>query len=169
MYASSFSVAIIPQLRGKEDLISDTAIMKFNYWYKSVLVQLKPDWTIGVDFCHHVFPSTNGSKVTYFPQGVVLHYIAFSKSCASPTSIERAAFWEEESLMFGHSASTVQCFPMYFSIPSKTVYRQTPRLLSGLRAMLACPLLIKVQPLGLFFTSAETAHSNVCSVLAVWD
>lgn len=154
---------------GKRGLMM-IAIMKLNYWYKGrVLVHLKPDWTAGVDFCHHVFPSTNGSKVTYFPQGVVLHYIAFPKSCARPTGIERFAFWEEEFNVWTLTLppqSSVSLHTVLF--PVRQCTDEPHDQPSGLRAMLACPLLIKGCPLGFLFASANrTTQANGCSVLAM--
>lgn len=54
---------------------------------------LQPDWTTGVDFCHHILPSTDDAKVTYFPQSVVVYAVAFLKICAGPTSMKRIACW----------------------------------------------------------------------------
>lgn len=59
-----------------------------------VLMQpLKPDWVTGEDFCHHIFPSTDGSKALIKPPSLVVYNTAFSTNCASPTSIKRSALW----------------------------------------------------------------------------
>lgn len=55
----------------------------------------KPDWSIGVDLCHHLLPPTDISKISHFPQGVVLHNVAHSEGGAGATLIEGFALFRE--------------------------------------------------------------------------